>query len=90
MTFGGYSHLFVEDIVAGSSHMDECLCAFAVILDAAELLHWMVPVVVDTVHALTFVAVAGLMLLLCNICDVYVVCRVEKLGLSSCHRLEEI
>ena len=70
--------------------MDECLCALAVILDAAELLHRMVPVIVDTVHTLTFVAVAGLMLLLCNICDVYVVCRVENLGLSTGHRLEEI
>ena len=85
-----FSFLFVENIVSGSSHMYECLCTFAVVLDSAELFHMMVPIVINAFHALAYVAVACLLLLLCYRCNVHIVCWMEQLCLSTCHRFEEI
>ena len=82
--------VFLQNIVSCSSQVDERLGTLAVMFISAEAFHDIVPIIVDAVHALAYVAVACLTLLLGNIGDVNIVRGVEQLGLATSHRLEEI
>ena len=87
---GRSGYLALQNVAAGAAEVDEGFCSLAVEFAAAEAFHVFVPVGVDVVHALAYMAVAGLAFLFCNVCDVYVVSRSEELCLGSDHRLEEV
>ena len=67
--------------------LDKGLGSVAAAFQAAELLHRAVPLV-DVLHVLAHVAIAGLVLALEHALDVDPVCGVEHLALGARHRLE--
>ena len=70
--------------------VDEGFGVGAAAFKATEALHGDVPFFQDSINALAYVAVAGLVLQFNHGADVHPVCWMEKLALCASHRLKVI